>query len=206
MSSRGIGISHETYPLDGIPLLLRDGDGLSTRWQRGIVVGVLAQKAEELIRVLRDQLGKLRVARTNLLEDGLQHLRLLLHDLAELLELGVVPKEIQIAETLTLTTTGGGGSHSGSSLSTTAAATAATTTTASALALLLLSCQVEQVDALALLTTSRSVATLGNGRGRGGSTCLLLLLLLRLLLQIFRNPLFGISHLSHNPETRRSLR
>lgn len=103
-----------TYPLNSVALLLGDGNSLCTRRQGRVVVGILAQKLEELVGVRGNQLGQLRVAGTELLQDGLEHLRLLLHHLAQLLELGVVAEEVEVAQ-VAGTTAGSGGSGSGSS-------------------------------------------------------------------------------------------
>ena len=48
--------------------------------------------------MLSDQLSQLWVSSANLLKDRLEHLRLLLDDLSELLELGIVSEEIKIAQ------------------------------------------------------------------------------------------------------------
>jgi hypothetical protein len=40
--------------------------------------------------MLSDELGQLRISSTDLLQDRLEHLRVLLHDLSKLLELGVI--------------------------------------------------------------------------------------------------------------------
>jgi hypothetical protein len=101
-----------TYPLNGVPLLLSHGNGLSTRGQGGVIVSILAKQAEELLGVLGDQLGKLGVASTQLLQDGLQHLGLLLDNLTQLLELGVVSQEVQVAESLSTSSSGGDGGGS----------------------------------------------------------------------------------------------
>ena len=77
-----------TYPLDSLPLLLSNTDLLGAGRQRNILIGVLGQQLHELLWVLGNHLGELRVASSNLLENGLEHLRLLLNDLAQLLELG----------------------------------------------------------------------------------------------------------------------
>jgi hypothetical protein len=51
--------------------------------------------------MLSDQLCQLWVTSADLLEDRLEHLGLLLHDLAELLELGVVAEEVEVAQSTT---------------------------------------------------------------------------------------------------------
>jgi len=84
---------------------------VSSGRERSVLVAAgLAQQLQELVLVLRDELSQLRVARAELLQDRLQHLGLLLNDLAELLELGVRSEEVEVAETL-LTSSGGGGCH-----------------------------------------------------------------------------------------------
>lgn len=90
-----------TYPLDGITLLLRNRNRLSARGKRYVVVGILTKQLKELVRVGRNKLSQLGVSGTKLLENGLQHLGLLLNDLAKLLELGVVSEEIQVAQITT---------------------------------------------------------------------------------------------------------
>ena len=75
-----------TYPLDSLPLLLSNTDLLGAGRQRNILIGVLGQQLHELLWVLGNHLGELRVASSNLLENGLEHLRLLLNDLAQLLD------------------------------------------------------------------------------------------------------------------------
>lgn len=65
--------------LDGIALLLGDGNSVGSRRERGVFVAAgLAEQLQELVLVLRYQLGQLRVAGAELLQDRLQHLRLLL--------------------------------------------------------------------------------------------------------------------------------
>lgn len=77
-----------------LTLLFSNADGLSTRWQRRVFIGVLGEQLQELFRVIGDQLSKLRIASADLLEDRFKHLRLLLHNLSQLLELGVVAQEV----------------------------------------------------------------------------------------------------------------
>lgn len=153
--------SKGTYTLNGIPLLLRHGDSLRTGGERRIVVvALLAEQREELLRVLRDELRELRVARAELLQNGLEHLRLLLHHLAELLELRVIPEEVEVAETCGGPgTRGGGGAARLSTASTTA----------------LLGSKVEEVD-VALLTASASGGCAAGGRRGCGSRSAPLLL------------------------------
>lgn len=87
------------YPFDCFPFLLRNADGLGAWWHRRIFVAGLIQKLEELVRVLADELCELRVAGSDLLQNGLQHLRRVLHHLTELLELRVISEEVEVAET-----------------------------------------------------------------------------------------------------------
>jgi hypothetical protein len=90
-----------TYPLNSSTFFLRDADSLSPWWERSIIVTILAQQLQELLRVLSDQLCQLWVTSAYLLEDGLEHLGLLLHDLTKLLELGIVTEEIEVAKSTT---------------------------------------------------------------------------------------------------------
>lgn len=139
-----------TYTLDSIALLLSHRNSLSTRRQWSVVVAILTEQAEELLRVLGNQLSELGVAGTELLQDRLEHLGLLLDNLAKLLELCVVPEELQVAHA----SLPGGSSRSGSSGGSTATKRVSTAATAT-----LLSGEVEQVHATLVLTTSG---------GRGG--------------------------------------
>lgn len=79
-----------TYSLNSIALLFRHGDRLCARGQGCVVVASLPQQVQELLGVLGDELRKLGVTGTELLQDRLEHLRLLLDYLSQLLELGVV--------------------------------------------------------------------------------------------------------------------
>lgn len=128
------------------------------RRQRRVVVALLAEERQELLRVLRDELRELRVPRAELLQDGLKHLWLLLHDLAELLELRVVPEEVEVAESRLARGGAGTGSRSGH-----ARVSAAATSSAA-----LLGGEVEEVD-VALLTSAGGLARRAGGRRRRGS-------------------------------------
>lgn len=147
-------------PLNRIALLLSHRDLMSSRGERGIIVATcLAKKGEELLGVLRDELGKLWVASAELCEDRLQHLRLLLDDLAQLLELGIVTQEIEVAQALL---TAGGSSCDGSSrirLSTTRTSTGSRALSGS---------EVKEVD-WTIVTTGRWGGG-SRGRSRGGLT------------------------------------
>lgn len=83
----------QAYPLDRFTLFLGDADGLSTWWQRRVLVSILSEQLKELLRMLSNQLGQLWVASTDLLKDWLKHLRLLLYNLSQLLELWIVTQE-----------------------------------------------------------------------------------------------------------------
>ena len=111
------------------------------------------------------------------MQDGLEHLRLLLHDLAELLELGVIPKEIEVPEARGPRGCSGSGRSSGRTRVTPAPAAAAT----------LLGREVEEID-VALITTStgRLSRAAGRCRGSGGRSA-------PLLLNVFGDALHEIS-------------
>lgn len=161
----------KTYALNGVTLLRCDGNGLCAGGQVGLVIfiKVLTQQLQELLRVLSDDLGNLGVASRNLLQNGLEHVGLLLNELAKLLEVRVAAEEVQAGKGIA---TSSGGS--------TASTSTAGTTTITGLG----SC-LEQVHRL--LTTRAT----GSGRnGRNGIIALLLLLpLLLFLLDIFGNAL-----------------
>lgn len=167
---------------------------MCTRRQRSIVVSILTKQAEKLVGVLSDQLGELRVAGTELLEDGLQHLGLLLDDLTELLKLGVISQEIQVAESLTTSSRssrGGGGTNTGTG-----------TTSASSTSGATASClrgKVEQVYVTVVVDTSSGSSGRGSGRLRGGSCGSLL------LLQILGDTLGHVSQVCHSYPTSSSL-
>ena len=151
-----------TYTLNSIPLLLRHGNSLRAGGKRRVVVvALLAEQREELLRVLRDELRELRVARAELLQDGLEHLRLLLHHLAELLELRVIPEEVEVAETCGGPGTRGGGGGA------TRLSTASTTA--------LLGSKVEEVDVALLTASARGGCAAGGRRGCGSRSAPLLL-------------------------------
>ena len=123
-------------------------------------------------------MGQLGVASTELLQNGLKHLWLLLDNLAKLLELSVMAEEVQIAESSLSTGTGSasrsrsnGGGRSVSP--TTCTATASTTAT-------LLCGEIEKVNALSTVATSISAGSGGNS-GRGSCSWGLCLLLLQVL-------------------------
>lgn len=164
-------MSRETHPLNGVALLLGDLNGLRTGWQRHVVVNLLAEKLQELVGVVGDQLSKLGVAGTELLENRLQHLGLLLDDLTELLELSVVSEEVQVAEA---TLGGGSGSCSGGGLGVAGggatSTTAATTTTTTRLG-----SKIEEVDVAVITAGGRTTGRLSGRRSSGLSLCLLLL-------------------------------
>lgn len=151
MSSRATRkVVAETHSLDSLALLHGHTNGLSSRRQGGIVIGVLAQQVEKLVGVCRNQLCQLRVASTELLQDRLQHLRLLLNNLAELLKLCIAAQEIEVTES-TL------GACTGCS-STTGSTTRATSSSGGS--------EIKQVDRAVVIAALGN--GLGGGLGRGG--------------------------------------
>lgn len=158
-------------PLDGITLLLGDRNSLGTRGERNIVIGIFTKKLEELIGIRGNELSKLRVAGAKLLEDGLEHLWLLLDNLAELLELGVMSQEVEVTQVTTLA----GSSRSSSRGGGLVATASSPTRTAS------LSSEIEQVDIATLIGTTVGSRLSGRGLSSRGGMVLLLLLLLFLL-------------------------
>lgn len=137
-----------TYPLDSIPFLLRNRDGLGTGRQGHVVINILTEDAEELVGVLGNELSQSGVASAELLQDGLQHLRLLLDNLAQLLELGVVSKEVQVAELAGLTCGTRTSCYCGGSRRSLCPSARSTTS--------LLSSEIEQVDTRLVVTCGRS--------------------------------------------------
>lgn len=179
MSAQSHGcIDHSTHPLDSVALLLGHANSLSPRRQRHVIVGIFTEKLKELLWIRGNQLRQLRVARTELLENGLEHLRLLLDDLTQLLELRVVSEELQVSEIAAASTDGSGSSSRGrrSSSSGTATATATASATTS-----LLCCEIEEIDAAVVASSSCGCfSRLGCGSlGSSGGLALLLLLLHR---------------------------
>lgn len=75
-----------------------------------LIAEVLRQQLQKLLLVLADELRQLRVARANLLKDRLQHLRLLLHQLTQLLEVRVISQEVQIPQLARFSTARSGSS------------------------------------------------------------------------------------------------
>lgn len=112
--TREVSLNHEvafeakaTQALDSLTLLFCNGNGLCARGQRRIVVSVLGKQLQELLRVGCYHLGQLGVTLTNLLQDRLEHLGLLLYDLSQLLELWVVAQEVKaVGVERTCTSTG----------------------------------------------------------------------------------------------------
>lgn len=150
-----------TYSFNSFSLLLGHTDSLSAGGQSGIVVSIFAKQVQELIRVCTNQLSQLRVAGTELLQDWLQHLRLLLNDLTELLELGVAAQKVEVTKTtLSSRGSGGTGTSSGTSTSTSKrtsnrSRTSSTTRTASAL----LCCEIEEVETTVITTLSSRLSS-----------------------------------------------
>jgi hypothetical protein len=125
--TREVSLNHEvtleakaTQALDSLTLLLCNGNGLCARGQRRIVVSVLGKQLQELLRVGGNHLSQLGVTLTNLLQDRLEHLGLLLYDLSQLLELWVVAQKVKaIGIERTSTSTGGASRARSSSTSAT---------------------------------------------------------------------------------------
>jgi hypothetical protein len=165
----------KTYALNGVPLLRCDRNSLCTRGQVGLIIliKVLTQQLQELLGVLSDDLSNLGVASGNLLQNGLEHVGLLLHELAKLLEVGVAAEEVQVGKGIVAIS---GGSTASTSTTSTTGTTAITS----------LGSRLEQIHGL--LTTR---GAWGGRNGRNGSSRLLLLLLplLLFLLHMFGNAL-----------------
>lgn len=142
-----------TQAFDGVALLFSDLNGVSSGRERCVIVATaLAEELEELVLVLSNQLGELGVSGTELLQNRLQHLGLLLDNLAKLLELGVVSQEVEVTESLLVSSccTGCGGRHSCCRCGI-RASTRRTTSTAATL----LCGEVEQVDVAVIVITAR---------------------------------------------------
>lgn len=88
--------SAETHPFDGFPFFLGNGHTLCTWRQREafLVVSTFGQQLHELFRIARNHLSERRVAGSNLLQHILEHLRLLLDELAEVLEGRIFTQEV----------------------------------------------------------------------------------------------------------------
>ena len=95
---------------------------------------------------------KLGISGAELLEDRLEHLRLLLYNMAQLLELLIIPEELKVSKS-SLTTSGGGsgGSSSNGGITRTSTGTPAVA---------LLSGKIEEVD-----------TTVVRGRGSRSASC-----------------------------------
>lgn len=120
-----------------------------------VVTSCLAKQLEELFRILGDQLGKLRIAGAELLQNRLEHLRLLLHYLAQLLKLRVMAEELEVPKALLLSRGNGGGGSGGRARS-----RAASTAVASAA---LLGGEIEQVHIPFIATSCRGLASRRGG-------------------------------------------
>lgn len=135
-----------------------------------VLTEILAQQLQELLRVLSNHRSNLGVASCNLLQNGLQHVGLLLDELTELLEVGIAAQEVQVTKRLTSTT-----------------ATAAATLTG-------LSSGFKHVETAIFAqrrgSSSSSIFIIIGVRGR--ALCLGLLLLLRLLRGLFGDTLANI--------------
>lgn len=146
--------------LNCVPLLFSHSNLLGSGRKRRIVVASgFAEQLKELLRVLCDELGKLRVAGTELLQNRLQHLRLLLDHLPQLLELSVVAEPFEIPKALLLLSRCNSGRSCRARACTRAASTACARTAT------LLSGEIKEVDVPVI------VATRSGGRGGGGRRC-----------------------------------
>lgn len=70
---------------------------LCARRESHIVIRIFSKELHELVGILSDYLRELWVASCNGLEDWLEHGRLLLDDLSQLLELWVVAQEVEVS-------------------------------------------------------------------------------------------------------------
>ena len=115
----GLMFGNATYSFNGFSFLFRHADLLCPRWEGYISSRVFTQQLQELTWILPDQLSQLRVASADLLQNGLQHTRLGLHDLSKLLELWIVAKKVQVAKpstccsSSTFSARGGGSTKAG---------------------------------------------------------------------------------------------
>lgn len=134
-----------TYSFNGIPFLFSHADGLSTRGQCSIIVGIFTKKVQELVWMCGDQLSKLRVASTKLLQNRLQHLWLLLNNLAKLLKLRIAAEKVEVTKTALCAL---------SSSNTPTRSSTSTRATSS-----LLCSQIEEVHAAIVITTLRGLGS-----------------------------------------------
>lgn len=161
-----------TYALNSISLIFRNTDRLCTR--RKHVFTVFTQQLEKLFFVLANELRDLRVTSGDLLKNGLEHLRLLLNKLTQLLEMRVVTKEIEVRKCF---------------------ATGTTTGTRPTCAITSLGCGFKQVDGLVFARGGSGGGGGFTGRflgGTGGRSGLLLF-----LLNVLWDTLFIIISLKH---------
>lgn len=148
----------ETF--NGISLFFRNMNLSRTRGERLIIIRLLTQELQELFLILANELRNLGVSSGDLLEDGFEHLWLLLDQLTKLLEVGVIPQKFEAREVST---------------------TGSTSSSASSLLATSLSSSFEQVDRF-VVTSGRGAfwsSRLGCASGGG--------LLLLFLLDVFRN-------------------
>lgn len=78
---------------------------MRTRRKFPLLTQVLRQKLKKLFLVLTNQLSQLWITCSDLLQDGFEHLRLLLHQLSQLLEMRIVAEEIEIAQCASISST-----------------------------------------------------------------------------------------------------
>jgi hypothetical protein len=79
-----------THSLNSLTLLLCNTNSLSSWRKWSVIVAILTQKLQELFRVLSYERSKLWISSADLLQNRLEHLRVLLYNLSELLELRVI--------------------------------------------------------------------------------------------------------------------
>lgn len=143
-----------------------------TRGERLIIIRLLTQELQELFLILANELRNLGVSSGDLLEDGFEHLWLLLDQLTKLLEVGVIPQKFEARE---FSTTG------------------STSSSASSLLATSLSSSFEQVDRFVVTSGRGAFGSSRLGCASGGG------LLLLFLLDVFRNTLLKVSARSGNP-------
>lgn len=128
---------YATYTLDCITLFWRNTNVLCARRQRNTLsVVALGEQLHELLGITGNQLRKLRIRGADLLQDVLEHGRLLLNKLPQVLEGGIVAQEVKILPFASLQA--GGGSLSGRS--------AAGSTTSASSTLIGCCCDVEKIN------------------------------------------------------------
>lgn len=87
-----------THSFNSLSFLFRNANSLGPGRQRCVLVGILTEQLQELVRVLANQLRELWIPGAYLLQDWLEHARLCLNYLTQLLELWIGSKKIKITE------------------------------------------------------------------------------------------------------------